>query len=66
MSSQSLQLQIKHIGYQDEQPQFLVLRGNDLKSSDPVTLIGPDQTVVPGRPTSNLQQDLRWLPGKFS
>ena len=65
MSSQSLQLQIKHIGYQDEQPQFLVLRGNDLKSSDPVPLIGPDQTVVPGRPTSNLQQDLRWYLENF-
>ncbi|CAK8720869.1 TPR repeat:TPR repeat [Candidatus Electrothrix laxa] len=65
MPSQSLQLQIKHIGYQDEQPQFLVLRGSDLKSSAPVTLIGPDQTIVPGRPTSNLQQDLRWYLENF-
>ncbi|MCI5126547.1 MAG: hypothetical protein D3925_19240, partial [Candidatus Electrothrix sp. AR5] len=65
MPSQSLQLQIKHIGYLDEQPQFLVMRGSDLKSSAPVTLIGPDQTIVPGRPTSNLQQDLRWYLENF-
>ncbi len=65
MYSQSLQLQIKHIGSQDEQPQFIVMRGSDLKSSAPVTLIGPDQTVVAGRPTSNLQQDLRWYLENF-
>ncbi len=61
----SLQLQIKHIGYQDEQPQFVVVRGSDLKTSAPMTLTGPDQTVVPGRPTSNLQQDLRWYLENF-
>ena len=64
MPSQVFQLQIKHIGYQDDskesQPQFVVLRGSDLKSSDSVTLTGPDQTVVSGCPHSNLQQDLRW------
>ncbi|MCI5211454.1 MAG: hypothetical protein D3910_22330, partial [Candidatus Electrothrix sp. ATG2] len=65
MPSQSFQLQIKHIGYLNEQPQFLVMRGSDLKSSTPVTLIGPDQTLVPGRPNSNLQQDLRWYLEKF-
>ncbi len=71
MSSPSLQLQIKHIGYQNNQnneqnkPQFVVLRSSDLKSSAPVTLTGPDQTVVPGRPNSNLQQDLRWYLEQF-
>jgi hypothetical protein len=63
MPSRSQQLQIKHIGYQDDEqnkPQFVVVRSPDLKSSAPVTLTGPDQTLVPGRPSSNLQQDLRW------
>jgi CHAT domain-containing protein len=59
------QLQINHIGYQDEQPQFFVVRSSDMKKFGPVTLNGPDQTVVPGRPTSNLQQDLRWYLEKF-
>jgi hypothetical protein len=66
MPSRTQQLQIKHIGYHDDgqnKPQFVVLRGSDLKSSAPVTLTGPDQTVVPGRPNSNLQQDLRWYLG---
>ncbi len=36
------QLQINHIGYQDEQPQFFVVRGSDLKKFGPVTLTGPD------------------------
>ncbi|MCW5199085.1 hypothetical protein VU06_05040, partial [Desulfobulbus sp. F3] len=61
----SFQLQIKHVGYQDAQAQFVVVRGSDLKSSAPVTLTGPDQTVVPGRPHSNLQQDLRWYLEQF-
>ena len=63
MPSRSQQLQIKHIGYQDDEqnkPQFVVVRSPDLKFSAPVTLTGPDQTLVPGRPSSNLQQDLRW------
>ncbi|MCI5129441.1 MAG: hypothetical protein D3907_13340, partial [Candidatus Electrothrix sp. AUS3] len=71
MSSPSLQLQIKHIGYQNNQnneqnkPQFVVLRSSDLKTSSPVVLTGPDQTLVPGRPHSNLQQDLRWYLEQF-
>ncbi len=68
MPSQSFQLQIKHIGYQDDaqnKPQFIVIRSSDLKSSDPVCLTGPDKTVVPGRPNSNLQQDLRWYLENF-
>lgn len=59
------QLQIKHVGYQDAQAQFVVVRGSDLKSSAPVTLTGPDQICVPDRPKSNLQQDLRWYLEKF-
>ncbi|XOF33270.1 MAG: tetratricopeptide repeat protein [Candidatus Electrothrix sp. YB6] len=67
---QSHQLQINHIGYQNNEqnnPQFIVIRGggSDLKTSAPVTLTGPDQTRVPGRPSSNLQQDLRWYLEQF-
>jgi hypothetical protein len=57
MYSQSFQLQINHIGSQDDaqnKPQFVVVRGSDLKFSAPVTLTGPDQTVVPDRPTSRI------------
>ncbi|CAK8721767.1 hypothetical protein GCAAIG_11405 [Candidatus Electronema halotolerans] len=61
----SIHLQIKHVDSQDGQPQFVVVRGSDLKSSDSVTLTGPDQTIVPGRPHSNLQQDLRWYLEQF-
>lgn len=71
MPSRTQQLQINHIGYQGKRdneqnkPQFVVMRSSDLKSSAPVTLTGPDQTVVPGRPNSNLQQDLRWYLENF-
>ncbi|MCI5217763.1 MAG: hypothetical protein D3914_00865 [Candidatus Electrothrix sp. LOE2] len=71
MPSRTQQLQINHIGYQGKRdneqnkPQFVVMRSSDLKSSAPVTLTGPDQTVVPGRPSSNLQQDLRCIWSNF-
>ena len=61
----SIHLQIKHVDSQDGQPQFVVVRGSDLKSSASVPLTGPDQTIVPGRPHSNLQQDLRWYLEQF-
>ncbi|OQX05796.1 MAG: hypothetical protein BWK73_32620 [Thiothrix lacustris] len=59
------QLQIRHIGYQDDKPQFFVVRLDDGKNSSPVTLTPPEQTTVEGRPNSNLQQDLRWYLEKF-
>lgn len=59
------QLQIRHIGYQDGQPQFDVIRLPDGKSSRSVTLTPPEQVTVEGRPTSNLQQDLRWYLEAF-
>ncbi|MFM2320583.1 MAG: hypothetical protein RLZZ215_3204, partial [Pseudomonadota bacterium] len=58
-------LQISHIGYQGDQPQFVVARLGDGKHSSPVTLTPPEQTAVEGRPNSNLQQDLRWYLEKF-
>lgn len=58
-------LQISHIGYQDDQSQFVVTRLGDGKHSSPVTLTPPEQTAVKGRPNSNLQQDLRWYLEKF-
>ncbi len=59
------QLQIRHIGYQDDKPQFIVVRLSDGKSTLPIALIPPEQTIVEGRPNSNLQQDLRWYLEKF-
>lgn len=59
------QLQIHHIGYQDDRPQFKVLRVSDAKYTSSVTLTPPEQTVVTGRPNSNLQQDLRWYLEQF-
>lgn len=59
------QLQIRHIGYQDDKPRFVVVRGGDMKWASEVTLTPPEQTVVTGRPNSNLQQDLRWYLEQF-
>jgi len=59
------QLQIHHIGYQHEQPQFKVMRLSDGKSSAAISLTPPDQIHIEGRPNSNLQQDLRWYLEQF-
>lgn len=59
------QLQIRHIGYHDDKPTFVVVRGNDMKFSSEVNLTPPDQTPIPGRPNSNLHQDLRWYLEQF-
>lgn len=59
-----MQLQIRHIG-ENKGEQFQVLRPSDGKSTKAVTLIPPEQTVVQGRPHSNLQQDLHWYLEQF-
>jgi tetratricopeptide (TPR) repeat protein len=59
------QLQIRHIGYQDDKPRFVVVRGSDMKWGSETALTPPDQTIVPGRPNNNLQQDLRWYLEQF-
>nr|CAA6810667.1 MAG: TPR repeat:TPR repeat [uncultured Thiotrichaceae bacterium] len=59
------QLQIKHIGYQDDQPQFQVIRQSDMKVSDTIVLPSPTTFPVEGRPEHNLQNDLRWYLEKF-
>ena len=58
-------LQIRHIGSQDDLPLFVVVRGSDMKQSASVNLVPPEQTIVDGRPNSNLQQDLRWYLEQF-
>lgn len=60
-----VQLQIRHIGYQDDKPRFVVVRGSDMKWGSETALTPPDQTIVPGRPHNNLQQDLRWYLEQF-
>ena len=59
------QLQIRHIGYQDDKPRFVVVRGSDMKWGSETALTPPDQTIVSGRPNNNLQQDLRWYLEQF-
>jgi len=59
------QLQIRHIGYQDDQPQFVVRRLSDGADIPPVLLTPPEQVIVEGRPQSNLLQDLRWYLEQF-
>jgi tetratricopeptide (TPR) repeat protein len=59
------QLQIRHIGYQDDKPQFVVVRGSDMKWGSETALTPPELTIVPGRPNNNLQQDLRWYLEQF-
>ncbi|MGH8477028.1 MAG: CHAT domain-containing protein, partial [Methylococcales bacterium] len=61
----NMQLHIRHNGEQNGKPQFVVLRQSDGKTTQAVSLIPPEQTVVPGRPDSNLQQDLRWYLDDF-
>lgn len=61
-------LQIKHLGYQDDEldkPQFKVIRLLDGKDSDVITLECPERFPVEGRPNHNLQDDLRWYLEKF-
>jgi tetratricopeptide (TPR) repeat protein len=58
-------LQIRHIGYEDNKPQFVVVHGGYMKQSSPVLLVPPEQTIVDGSPGSNLQQDLRWYLEQF-
>jgi len=59
------QLQIRHIGYQDDKPQFVVARLSDGLQSPVICLTPPEQVVVDGRPDNNLLQDLRWYLEKF-
>ncbi|MFZ1568585.1 MAG: CHAT domain-containing protein [Thiolinea sp.] len=58
-------LQIRHIGYQDDKPQFVVTRLSDGLPSAAIFLTPPEQVIVEGRPDSNLLYDLRWYLEKF-
>lgn len=58
-------LQIRHIGYQDDKPQFVVTRLSDGLPSAAIFLTPPEQVIVEGRPDSNLLHDLRWYLENF-
>ncbi|MBF0416605.1 MAG: CHAT domain-containing protein, partial [Magnetococcales bacterium] len=44
---------------------FVVERGSDGRRAEEAVLAGPESLTVPGRPTSDLRQDLRWYLEKF-
>ena len=60
------QLQIRHVSKQNGGYDFYVVRSvADGKSTEPVTLDSPSGSIVPGRPNSSLQQDIRWYLEEF-
>ncbi|MDL2275947.1 CHAT domain-containing protein, partial [Desulfosarcina sp. OttesenSCG-928-G10] len=60
-----MQIQIRHSGYKDGKPEFVVVRGSDVKQHGPVCLTPPEEVQVEGRPDSNLRLDLQWYLEKF-
>ncbi|MCP4408884.1 MAG: CHAT domain-containing protein, partial [Gammaproteobacteria bacterium] len=56
---------IRHLGDQNGEPEFNVVRQADAKTGAAVTLTPPECTVVKSRPNSDLMQDLRWYLERF-
>jgi len=52
-------LTIRHQGEHNGQPQFVVVRISDGKTSEPVALTPPDKIALSGRNNSHLASDLR-------
>ena len=59
------QLQIRHVSKQDGGYDFCVVRTADGKSTETVTLVSPSASIVPGRPNTSLQKDIRWYLEEF-
>ena len=60
------QLQIRHVSKQNGGYDFYVVRSAaDGKSTETVTLDSPSASIVPGRPNTSLQQDIRWYLEEF-
>jgi len=56
---------IRHQGDLNDQPQFVVTRLSDGKTSEPVSLTSPDKFTLPSREHSNLSSDLLWYLERF-
>ena len=60
------QLQIRHVSKQNGGYDFYVVRSAaDGKITETVTLDSPSASIVPGRPNSSLQKDIRWYLEEF-
>ncbi|MBF0437111.1 MAG: tetratricopeptide repeat protein [Magnetococcales bacterium] len=58
-------LTIRHLGKGAQGERFVVERGSDGRRAEEAVLAGLESLTVPGRPTSDLRQDLRWYLEKF-
>jgi hypothetical protein len=58
-------LTILHLGSDNAQQRFRVIRQEDSKQSGETTITAPNEIQVEGRPNSNLSLDLRWYLEKF-
>ena len=56
---------IRHLGDQNGEPEFTVVRQTDAKTGAAVTLTPPERIMIEGRPDSDLMQDLRWYLEHF-
>ncbi len=53
-----MEILIVHTGARDEKPVFVVEHNGQREAE--ASLTPPNQDIVPGRPKSTLQKDLRW------